>query len=305
MIMTRNGYKISNVVVSTILGIDGNGIFPLTLYPKYQKLQKIVKSTKTTILGKSFTLPKRVGNFILWKPWTWKYIQTLEKDGMLNAYGLTNEGAVWEIPKIIRSLAEGNKIIPNAYLDFSKGMEDAFQQAKKILIDMHLNVFVLSHYAAEFNFSCPNTKEDISKNVKGAIYVCQKIRESFPRLTIIAKISYIHPYELAEELEKVGVDIIHAINTIPWKIVYPNPDKVSPLADVSGGGVSGGSIKKMSLKYNSDLRKRIAIPIIMGGGIMSLEDCARFEGIGANSLAICTVARRDPETAMDIISTKN
>lgn len=116
----------------------------------------------------------------------------LEKDGMLNSYGLTNEGAEREIPKIIRSLAKRNKIIPNVYLDFSEGsegMEDAFQQAKKVLVDIHMNAFVHGHYAIESNLSCPNDKKNIVKNVQGAIYVCRKIRKLFPELTIIAKIS--------------------------------------------------------------------------------------------------------------------
>ncbi len=307
MIVTRNGYGISNVVVSTVLGIDGNGILPLEIIsPAYRKCIRIVRKSGTTVLGKSFTHQKRIGNFIFCKPWTRKYIQTLEEDGMLNAYGLTNGGAEREIPKIIGSLAKGNKIIPNVYLDFSEGsegMEDAFQQAKKVLVDMHTNVFVYGYYATEFNFSCPNDKKDIVKNVQGAIYICRKIRKLFPGLTTIAKISYVHPYELAEELEKAGVDIIHAINTIPWKIVYP--DKISPLADVGGGGVSGGPAKDLSLKYNRELRKRIKIPIIMGCGVTSLDDVERFEGIGANSVSMCTIVRRNPEEAIKIIRIKN
>lgn len=304
MITTRSGYKIFNVVVSTVLGIDGNGTLPLKIISSaYREFIRIVKKSGTSVMGKSFTHQKRIGNFIFWKPWTWKYIQMLEKDGMLNAYGLTNKGAVREIPKIIGSLAKRNKIISNVYLDFSKGTEDAFQQAKKVLVDMHTNAFVHGHYAIEFNFSCPNTREDISKNVQGAVYVCRKIRELFPELTIIAKISYVHPYELAEELERIGVDIIHAINTVPWKIVYPF-DK-SPLENVGGGGISGGPAKHLSLKYNRELRKRIKIPIIMGCGVTSLDDVEGFEDIGADSVSMCTVVRRNPEEAMRIIRIKN
>ncbi len=304
MIITRNGYAISNIVVSTVLGINGNGILPLEIIsPAYRKFIRIVRESKTTAMGKSFTHRKRIGNFIFWKPRTWKYIQTLEEDGMLNAYGLTNEGAEMEIPKIIGSMAKGNKVILNIYLDFSEGMEVALQRAKKVLTDMHTNVFVSGHYAAEFNFSCPNDKKDIVKNVQGAIYICRKIRKLFPGLTIIAKISYVHPYELAEELEKAGVDIIHAINTIPWKIVYP--DKISPLANVGGGGVSGGPAKDLSLKYNRELRKRIKIPIIMGCGVTSLDDVEKFDDIGANSVSMCTIVRRNPEEAMRIIRIKN
>ncbi len=309
MIVTRNGHKISNVVISTIFGIAGNGIFPLTLLPGYRKLQKVAKNTETTILGKSFTFERRIENFVSLKPWTWKYIRPLGKDGLLNAYGLTNGGAKKEIPKIMNSLKiyfttdRPRKLIPNVYLDFSEGPEDAFYQAKNVLYELHSNLFVHGHYAAEFNFSCPNTREDISKNVNGAIYVCGKIRNIFSDLTIIAKISYIHPYELAEELERIGVDIIHAINTIPYQIVYPN--KISPLADAGGGGVSGGPARLHSLKYNAELRKRIKIPIIMGCGVRNMNDIERFEDIGADCVSICTIIRRDSREAIRIIETKN
>lgn len=99
------------------------------------------------------------------------------------------------------------------------------------------------------------------------------------------------------------MNIIHAINTIPWKIVYP--DKVSPLADVGGGGVSGGPAKNLSLEYNGGLRKRIKIPIITGCGVTSLDDVERFKDIGANSVSMCTIVRRNPEEATKIIRIKN
>lgn len=304
MIITKNIFKISNIIVSTVLGIAGNGILPLKIISSaYRKFISTVRESGTTVIGKSFTHQKRIGNFISWKPWTWKYIQTVEEDGMLNAYGLTNKGTR-EVWKIKRSAEKGIEIIPNYFPDFSKGEIEAFRQTKRAtfmlsnLLDLHDNF-----HALELNSSCPNTKDGIRNNVKKVIYLCREMARKFPDLTLIVKISYVHPYELAEELEKVGVDIIHSINTIPFNILYPN--KISPLAKVGGGGVSGGPARNLSLKYNRELRKRIKIPIIMGCGVTSLDDVERFEDIGADSVSMCTVVRRNPEEAIRIIRIKN
>lgn len=302
MINTKNGHKISNVVIDTIFGIAGNGIFPLKLLPKNQKLLEMAQKTNTTILGKSFTFLKRIGNLVTYLPWTWKYIQLLGNDGMLNACGIANKGAKKEAKKIGKSVKKYKNFIPNFFPDFTKGDDDVWEQTNKTIKALIFRLGELFH-ALVLNFSCPNTEEDITRIIKSASLLVRKINQKYPWLTIIAKISYVQPLEFAEELEIAGAEIIQAINTIPYSLVFPKSK--SPLAKVGGGGVSGGPIKEISLRYNNVLRKRVRIPIAMGGGIMSLEDCARFEGIGANSLTICTVARRDPETAMDIIFAKN
>lgn len=56
MIITRSGYEISNVVVSTVLGIDGSGILLLKIIsPAYREFIRIVRKSGMTVMGKSFT----------------------------------------------------------------------------------------------------------------------------------------------------------------------------------------------------------------------------------------------------------
>ena len=91
--MTTGGEeKISRVLISTALGPGGGGIFPYTLLPSYRRLLGVVKETKTTVIAKSATRYRRQGNFIPGNPFTWKYIRRISDQGMLNAYGLTNQG---------------------------------------------------------------------------------------------------------------------------------------------------------------------------------------------------------------------
>lgn len=296
-IFLPNGNELSRIIISTALGILGNGIFPHTLRPNYQSLLREADRTNTSRIGKSFTFNKRVGNFRLKHPWTWKYIQNIGVDGMLNAYGLTNPG----LEKVSVDInLTGHKVVPSFFPEFSNGIERAIRETVGaiLLLDQAFSII-------EFNYSCPNMKKEIiTENVASIIAHAKAIRELFPNLMIIAKISYVHPYELSEELERIGINVIHAINTIPYALVFP--EGKSPLANVSGGGgVSGGPSRDLAMRYNRGLRKKISIPIIMGCGVCNMTDVRRYEDMGANAVSICTIALRNPQLTATILRKHN
>lgn len=309
------GNEISKVVISSITGHSGGGMFPLTLFPSYKRLLRVVKEAGIYSLTKSSTYEKNIGNFILANPWTWSYIQRIGEDGLLNAYGLTNYGVRINSEHIAFAYKSGFKVIPNFYPQFAKGRELAARQKKppeaglEIAIQETLKAIrryqsLMGNYfeAIELNYSCPNTKEKIKENANDALACTLEVKRAFPELIKIAKISYVHPVELAKELIKVGADVIHAINTIPYDVVYPNGPK-SPLAHVGGGGVSGAPVSRMAFKHNCMLRKKIpGAYMIMGCGITSLDDARRyFEEAGADMISICTLARLNPKEAEKII----
>jgi dihydroorotate dehydrogenase (NAD+) catalytic subunit len=125
------------------------------------------------------------------------------------------------------------------------------------------------------------------------------VKEKYPALFLIAKISICHPYEFAQELEKLGADALHAINTIPFEIIYPQ--KRSPLWQAGGGGVSGGPALAAALSYNAGLRKQVNLPLIMGCGVRNREDVQRYLDAGADAVSLCTLALRNPGEAAEII----
>ncbi len=120
--------KLSPVVISTALGLGGQGIFPYTLWPAYLRLIKAVRETGAAVLTKSATRHPRQGNFIPANPLTWKYIQRLPGCGMLNAYGLTNKGVEAAAPRIKKACEAGLNVIPNLYPEFAKGTETAVRE---------------------------------------------------------------------------------------------------------------------------------------------------------------------------------
>jgi dihydroorotate dehydrogenase (NAD+) catalytic subunit len=299
--MTREKPHISPVVISTALGLSGRGIFPYTLWPAYRRLLKAIRDSGATVLTKSATRHPRRGNFIPLNPLTWKYIQRLPGGGMLNAYGLTNEGVEAGASAIRDALAGGFQVIPNLYPEFAKGTEVALQETLEA-IAIYQRVLGSEFWTLELNYSCPNSAEEIRENVMQALACSEAVRRQFPDLYLIAKISICHPYEFAQELERLGVNAIHAINTIPYEMVFP-PDRYppSPLADAGGGGVSGGPAFAQAYAYNLELRKHVSLFLIMGCGVTSLEDVEKYQDAGADAVSLCTLALRNPKEAEKIV----
>ena len=303
--MAHKRPPISPIVISTALGPAGRGIFPYTLLPGYRRLIRAAKETRTTILTKSATRFKRAGNFIPWNPFTWKYIQRLPHGGMLNAYGLTNAGVEVCARQIKFSVDFGLQVIPNLYPEFAKGTEVAINETLEAL-RIYEKVLGRHFWALELNYSCPNSQEEIRENVAQGLRCAQEVRQQFSALFLIVKVSVCHPYEFAQELERLGVNALHAVNTIPYDLVFPSPGHPpSPLRRVGGGGVSGGPAFPLAYSYNSDLRKKVGLFVIMGCGVRNLADVQRYRDLGADAVSICTLALRAPEEARKVILAYN
>ena len=303
--MNQDQGKISRVVISTALGPDGRGIFPYTLCPSYRRLARAIHETGTTVLSKSSTRFKRIGNFLPWNPLTWRFIRRLPEGGMLNAYGLTNAGVEVCARDLRVSGERGFQVIPNFYPEFAKGTAIARQETLEA-IDIFGKTLGPYFGALELNFSCPNSQEAIAQNVAQGLACVRKVKESHPTLFLIAKISRVHPYEFAQELEKAGVNAIHGINTIPYDLIYPpERDPRSPLWQVNGGGVSGGPAFAEAYAYNAILRKKVNLFLIMGCGVRNGEDVQRYLDLGADAVSFCTLALRHPGEAEKIILTYN
>jgi dihydroorotate dehydrogenase len=297
--------KITRIVLSTALGHDGRGIFPYTLWPAYRRLLQCVKATGTAVFSKSATRFPRCGNFVPANPLTWKYIRRLPGQGMLNAYGLTNEGVAACAPHIRAALAAGWNTIPNFYPEFIKGTTQAIQETLEATA-IYQEILGPDFRTLELNFSCPNSAEEIRENMVQGLSCVAEVKSRFPALFLVAKISICHPYEFSQDLERAGVGAIHAINTVPYALIFP-PDRCppSPLAAVGGGGVSGGPAWEAALAYNRGLRQQVGLFLIMGCGVRNREDVQRYFDLGADAVSVCTVALRNPGEAAALVTDFN
>ncbi len=289
----------SRICLSTALGPDGAGIFPYTLWPAYRRLLAAVRQTGATVFTKSATRFPRKGNFVAANPLTWRYIRRLPHLGMLNAYGLTNEGVAVVAPRIRRSCQAGFRVVPNYYPEFAKGTQTALRETLEALA-LYGRLLGPQFRALELNFSCPNSAEAIRENVAQALACTRAVRRAAPGLALVAKVSLCHPFEFCQELERLGVAALHAVNTIPYDLVFPLGPP-SPLADVGGGGVSGGPAFELAYAYNRELRQKVNCFLIMGCGVTRREDVRRYFDIGADAVSFCTLALRRPREAAAIV----
>ena len=293
--------RISTIVLSTALGPDGRGIFPYTLWPAYRRLLRAVRETFTTVISKSATRFSRRGNFVPANPLTWQYIRRLPQGGMLNAYGLTNDGVLAVAPGIETACRAGFQVIPNLWPEFNQGLEKASQETLEA-ITLYRRHLGEAFWALELNLSCPNVPEEMACSLADALACVRLVKKTYPELFLIAKISIRHPYEFAQELEKAGAGALHAINTIPYELVFPaGRFPASPLAGVGGGGVSGGPAFALAYQYNQGLRPLVRLPLIMGCGVTCADDVQRYLDIGADAVSICTLALRKPEEACNLV----
>lgn len=300
MIQSAKG-RISTVVISTALGTGGRGIFPYTWWPAYRRLVQAVRDTGATVFSKSATRFPRRGNFIPLNPLTWRYIRRLPQRGMLNAYGLTNAGVEVCARDLKVSLQWGFQVIPNFYPEFAKGTETAISETLEA-IDLYQKILGSSFWALELNFSCPNSEEAIKENVVQGLRCTRAVRQLYPSLFLVPKISRVHPYEFAQELERAGVNALHGVNTIPYDLIFPPPRYPrSPLWRVGGGGVSGGPAFEEAHRYNLGLRKKVGLPLIMGCGVRNMEDVKSYLDIGADAVSLCTLALRRPQEVEKIL----
>jgi dihydroorotate dehydrogenase (NAD+) catalytic subunit len=221
---------------------------------------------------------------------------------MLNAYGLTNQGAEACCRAIRQSCDAGFGVIPNLYPEFIKGTAQAIRETLEA-VELFQQGLGPHFRALELNFSCPNSEEAIARNVVQALQCTRKVRSLYPSLYLITKLSICHPYEFAMELERIGVNAIHAVNTIPYGIVFPL--QRSPLQAVGGGGVSGGPAFPLAVQYNAELRTKVGLFLIMGCGVTGREDVQRYFDLGADAVSLCTVVLRKPHEAARIVAAYN
>lgn len=314
MITFKNGKSISSVVVSTIAGHYGNGMLPYVFDANYNTLLVGLAQSETTIMSKSATFNKRVGNVVMHKPWTaLQYIKRIDNRGMVNAYGLTNPGARKCAEGIAKSIKNGYDVIPNFYPEFAR--DDKTSANEQLASAIHETLEAIRFYecalgtdfrAIEINLSCPNSKEKIAENMFQSTELLAEVKRLNPHTAVIAKVSWVHPIEFLEEIANQKLaDALHCFNTVPYELVF-GAGKRSPLKN-GLGGVSGGPIRELCFQKNKEVAKRVKLPIIMGGGVpvAPLDEVLRYFDIGAGAVSICTEVAYSPLDALTLIHSLN
>lgn len=209
--------------------------------------------------------------------------------GLINSIGVENPG-IKEfkksyLPKIINY---GVPVIINLYGEKIEDFVKLASELKEEKID-----------GLELNISCPNVEKGglyFSYDPKLVSELIKEVRKVWEKFLAV-KLSPVGPvHEIAEICEKCFTDAIVVANTYPaLAVVSMEPFKILQ------GGLSGPAIKPLTLRLVYEIAKKVKIPIIGCGGIMSGSDALEYLLCGAKAFQVGTTNLIDPKSALKIM----
>src|SRR5271157_238635 len=214
--------------------------------------------------------------------------------GMLNSIGLQNIGVDAFIEEKLPFLREYDlAVIANIF-------GETYDEYKKVAKKLSSAKGV---HALEVNISCPNVKKggvSFGSDPKIAARVTRIVKDE-TSLPVIVKLTpnVTDIAIIAEAVEKAGADAISLINTLTGMSVDLKTRK--PHLKYITGGLSGPAIKPVALRMVWQVIRRVSVPVIGIGGIMTAEDALEFLILGAKAVQIGTANFINPHATIDVI----
>ena len=155
----------------------------------------------------------------------------------------------------------------------------------------------------EVNISCPNVKAGgiafgvdpaeaarvvAAVRKKTTHHLMAKLSPNVSDITIIAR-----------SVADAGADSVSLINTLTGMAIDALTRRPK-LANITGG-LSGPAIKPVALRMVWETARKVDIPVIGIGGIMTAEDALEFLIAGATAVQIGTANFINPRTATDVL----
>ncbi len=215
--------------------------------------------------------------------------------GMLNAIGLQNIGVDAFIEEKLPFLRKYDvAVIANIY-------GESYAEYQKVAKKLNAAKGV---HALEVNISCPNVKKggvSFGADPQIAAVVTRKVKEETD-LPVIIKLTpnVTDITAVAAAVEKAGADAISLINTLTGMSVDLK-NRMPHLKNITGG-LSGPAIKPVALRMVWQVTKRVAIPVIGIGGIMTAHDALEFMILGAKAVQVGTANFINPRATIDILA---
>ena len=105
---------------------------------------------------------------------------------------------------------------------------------------------------------------------------------------------------IAKAAQDAGADGLSLINTFSGMVIDVNK-RTSVLGNVTGG-ISGPAIRPMAVDMVYQTAKKVKIPIIAMGGIMTAEDALQYIIAGATMVAVGTANFINPRAPLEVLA---
>lgn len=214
--------------------------------------------------------------------------------GMINAVGLQNKGVDHFIKNIYPLIRDcGTEVIVNVS---GASVDDYASVAERLepLEGIH---------AIEVNISCPNVKAGgmaFGTTTAGAAQVTAAVRRHWPRhLMVKLSPNVTDITEIAAAVEAEGADSVSLINTLLSMAV--DVERRRPALSTVTGGLSGPAVRPVAVRMVWQTARRVKIPVVGLGGIVSARDALEFIMAGATAVQVGTANFIDPAVTVKIV----
>ncbi len=215
--------------------------------------------------------------------------------GILNSIGLQNAGVEHFLKEEIQFLKTLS--VPTIVNIAGRRLRD-YEEITRRLSDKE------GISGLEVNVSCPNVREGglaFGTNPRLVYELTSRLRK-ITDLPLIVKLTpnVTDIGEIALSAQEAGADAVSLINTLLGMEI--NVHKQKPVLGNVYGGLSGPAIRPVALRMVYQVYKRIRIPIIGMGGIISGEDVIAFLLAGASAVALGTVNFVNPQAPLEVLA---
>lgn len=214
--------------------------------------------------------------------------------GMLNAIGIENPGADVFIEKKLPALKKTGVPLIISVLGHD---DDQFIA----LIEKFNKVTDIA--AIELNLSCPNLghKKLVAQDAKATRRIVNEVAK-ISRHPIFAKLSpnVTDITEIAQAAKDAGADAVSLINTLTGMAIDIKTRR--PVLGNVTGGLSGPAIRPVAMNMVYQVAKKVEIPVVAMGGVMTANDAIEFMIAGATMVAVGTYNFVNPRAPLEILS---
>jgi len=232
-------------------------------------LLRVVECGAGMVTTKSFSLKPREGH---------KGPVIIEfKAGILNSMGISNPGITEGLQEI--ELFKEKSDTPLIVSVFGLNLNE-FVELTNIVNDSRADFI-------ELNLSCPNVFDEVTPfftSIENMVKIVEAVKGISKKPVIVKLPPGNRIREIVQELEKVKVDAVSLINTLPGMVIDIKFAK--PVLTNKFGGISGPAIKPLAIKLVYEVKEVTNLPTIGIGGVLTGEDAIEMMMAGAECVGI-------------------